>query len=142
MCPEVTDDMEHSSGAERVFTVLIVEDEVLVRLAIADFLREQGYAVVEAASAGEARAVLSADIVIDAIFSDISMSTPRDGIELALWLAEHSCDLPMMIASGAPALLSEARRECPRVSAFLAKPYDYDDVLTRMNTLLKRRAAG
>jgi DNA-binding NtrC family response regulator len=134
--------MEPSNGTEHTLTVLVAEDEVLLRLGIADFLRESGFVVVEASSAGEARAVLSADIAVDAVFSDISMSTPRDGIDLAKWMAEHNRNTPMILASGAPALLAEAKRDCVVVSAFLSKPYDYDDVLARLNGLLKRRAAG
>jgi CheY-like chemotaxis protein len=72
--------MEPSNGTEHALTVLVAEDEVLLRLGIADFLRESGFVVVEASSAGEARAVLSADIVVDAVFSDISMSTQALGL--------------------------------------------------------------
>jgi len=53
-------------------TVLLVEDEVLVRMPIAQYLRDCGYKVIEAVNADEAMAVLlHKDTVVDIVFSDI-----------------------------------------------------------------------
>src|SRR3977135_3895526 len=53
-------------------TVLLVEDEVLVRMPIAQYLRDCGYKVIEAGNADEAMAVLlHKETVVDIVFSDI-----------------------------------------------------------------------
>jgi CheY-like chemotaxis protein len=55
-------------------TILIVEDEVLIRMPIAHCLRDCGYKVIEAANADEAMAVLThKDTVLDIVFTDIEM---------------------------------------------------------------------
>lgn len=70
-------------------TVLIVEDEVFPRLAMADYLRECGFHVVEAASGVEAQQLVLAGLKVDLVFSDITMPGGVDGIDLALWLMVH-----------------------------------------------------
>jgi CheY-like chemotaxis protein len=62
----------------------VVEDEVLVRLVIADYLRECGYKVYEAVNAGEAVAMLQApEVFINVVFSDVQMPGTMDGFALA-----------------------------------------------------------
>jgi CheY-like chemotaxis protein len=65
-------------------TVLIVEDEVLVRMALADQLREVGCMVVEASDADEALLLLRNDFLqVDVVISDIRMPGSMDGLGLA-----------------------------------------------------------
>ena len=54
-------------------TVLVVEDEVLIRMSTADYLRGCGYHIIEVGSGDEAVAVLKADVRIDVVFTDVSM---------------------------------------------------------------------
>jgi CheY-like chemotaxis protein len=61
-------------------TVLVVEDEVLIRMATADYLRVCGYRVVEAGSGDEAVAVLKTDIRVDVVFTDVSMPGTLNGL--------------------------------------------------------------
>ncbi len=68
-------------------TILIVEDEVLVRLVVADYLRECGYRVYEAVNAAEALAMLQApEVSIDIVVSDVQMPGDMDGFGLARWI--------------------------------------------------------
>src|ERR1700759_156180 len=98
MCP-AEDSISKLAGA-MAKTILVVEDEVLVRMNIADHLREQGFIVLEAATADEARSVLLAGVQIDLVFSDIMMPGPLDGAGLADWLVAHNPDVPIILASG------------------------------------------
>ena len=71
-------------------TVLLVEDEVLVRMPIAQYLRDCGYKVIEAVNADEAITVLlHKETVVDLVFSDIEMPGAVDGFGLAKWIREH-----------------------------------------------------
>ena len=72
------------SGAVRQ-VILIVEDEALVRLDAADFLRRGGYSVQEAANASDAMESLQSKFVVDLLFTDINLGKGMNGIELALW---------------------------------------------------------
>ena len=65
----------------------MVEDEVLIRLVIADYLRDCGYRVHEAVSAEEAILILQApEVSIDIVFSDVEMPGEMDGFGLARWV--------------------------------------------------------
>jgi CheY-like chemotaxis protein len=61
----------------------VVEDEVLVRIKVADELRAQGYAVIEATNASEAISVLQSSMRIDLVLTDIRMPGDLDGLGLA-----------------------------------------------------------
>lgn len=63
--------------------ILVVDDDVLIRLAIAEYLRECGFHVFEAADGAEAVTILNAaELAVDLVFSDVQM--PRmDGFALA-----------------------------------------------------------
>ena len=56
MRPERNDDLNPSPASQKPAVLLLVEDEVLIRLALADHLRECGFTVLEAASVDEAKA--------------------------------------------------------------------------------------
>ena len=65
-------------------SILVVEDEVLVRMMLADQLREAGYRVVEASDADEALELLQHDALdVKVVISDVQMPGSMDGIELA-----------------------------------------------------------
>jgi CheY-like chemotaxis protein len=64
-------------------TILVVEDELLIRFVLTDVLREAGYQVVEACDGEEGLAVLLSGQTIDLIVTDIRMPGTIDGMELA-----------------------------------------------------------
>jgi len=120
--------------------ILVVEDDVLLRLSTADQLRDGGFHVIEAASGDEARAVLEAGVEADIVFSDVNMPGVLDGVGLAQWLAEHRADVPVVIASGLQDVLRSAQTSCPHVKAFVLKPYDVDALIKRFGAILALRA--
>jgi len=81
-------------------TVLVVEDEASVRLAISDYLTEQGFVVLQAADAAGAIEVISLHPEIDLVFTDLLMPGDMDGLDLAEWLFKHRPGLPVIITSG------------------------------------------
>jgi CheY-like chemotaxis protein len=81
-----------------VDNILVVEDEVLVRTAIAEYLRHCGYDVIEAASADEAITILTEpDIKIDIVLSDIEMPGSMDGFGLAQWVRTNRPELKVVL---------------------------------------------
>src|SRR5690349_18176135 len=76
---ETVEDLSLGTGK----TVLVAEDEVLVRLDISDYLRAHGYNVIEANSAAEAIQVFKSDLEVAVVFTDVRMPGTTDGIDLA-----------------------------------------------------------
>src|SRR5437588_13044261 len=81
--------------------VLVVEDEVLVRLMICEELRDRGLRVIEAVSADEAADMLQSSSDVDLIVSDIKMPGRLDDLALARHVDATRPGLPMVLASAA-----------------------------------------
>jgi CheY-like chemotaxis protein len=138
MCP-AEDPMSELVASEQP-TVLVVEDEVLVRLAIAEHLRECGFTVAEAANGEEAQALILAGLEVDLVFSDINMPGAVDGITLASWLKDHGIDAPVVLTSGERAMLEAAQSACANVRVFITKPYPEVKIVEHFRALLASRA--
>ncbi|MET3858283.1 response regulator [Rhizobium sp. OAE497] len=103
-------------------TVLIVEDEFLIRMMLADTLLDEGYDVVEAANVLEAVAVLGRR-KIDAVITDVDMPGGLSGLDLARMISTSHMNVPVIVASGGHRLQSE---ELPGDAVFIPKPYGLD----------------
>ena len=116
-------------------TVLVVEDEIMVRLPIAEFLRDCGYNVVEAGDAGEAIAAMQGDEPVSLVFSDIRMPGNMDGFGLAEWFRSHYPNVPVLLTSGYNGGRSLSAAAGPGVR-FIEKPYSQNQVARRIAALL------
>jgi CheY-like chemotaxis protein len=121
-------------------TILVVEDEVLVRMPISQYLRDCGYRVIEAANAEEAVAVLShTETVVDVVFTDIEMPGALDGFGLAKWVREHRPGVDVILTGTLPRAVGQAERLCEE--GLLPKPYDAQVVHNHIRRLLAARKA-
>jgi len=119
------------NGAQRVATILVVEDDILTRMAASDHLRDAGHRVLEAADAEEARTLLRASEPIEVVFSDINMPG-MDGITLAQWIIKEFPDVKVVLTSGD--LRNAAAAQI--ATHFLEKPYDLATLGRLIKTLL------
>ncbi|HWW28167.1 MAG TPA: response regulator [Caulobacter sp.] len=119
-------------------TVLVVEDDVLIRLGIADHLRHCGYQVIEAENGQEAVSLLAGGAPADLVFTDMQMPGAVDGFGVVRWLREHRPELPVLIASGHALALELADQLCDVRSAF-AKPYSEVQVAAAIADLVAHR---
>jgi PAS domain S-box-containing protein len=87
------------SAETKAGTVLLVDDEPLVRASTADMLHELGFAVIEADSADAALALAAQEPVFDLLVTDHLMPG-KTGVDLAMALREQRADLPVLIVSG------------------------------------------
>jgi CheY-like chemotaxis protein len=117
-------------------TVLVVEDDIVIRSPLAEYLRSAGYTIVEAANTAEAIAVFEARLPIDVVFSDIRMPGPIDGLGLARWVRQHHAGVRVVLTSGA----GNASRAGKVAEIFLPKPYQAAAVATCIAQLLGRAA--
>jgi CheY-like chemotaxis protein len=114
-------------------TVLLVEDEVLIRLMLADELRSQGLQVLEASNADEALTVLQSSLPVHLLFTDIRMPGRMDGVELAKVAHARFPQIKSIIgSSGRP------EQSIDFADAFLAKPYDLRELADQVRRLLDR----
>ena len=93
-------DIRFESGRPATTSLLIVEDEIILRMATADEFREAGFFVNEASNGDEAVAMLQSFSNIDAVFSDVRMPGTLDGVGLAEWVKLHYPNIRMFLTSG------------------------------------------
>jgi DNA-binding NtrC family response regulator len=121
-------------------TILVVEDDVLIRMPIAQYLRDCGYKVIEAANADEAMSVLlNRETAIDIVFSDIEMPGAVDGFGLARWIREHRPSTEVVLTGTVPRTVGAAEDLCEE--GVLPKPYDAQAVHNHIRRLLAKRAS-
>lgn len=100
-------------------SVLVVEDEFLIRWMLSEELRDVGYHVIEACDAAEALSVLKT-VGPDLIISDVRMPGPLDGLDLLARVREGSPTMPVIIISGH---LLPAQAMIGGATQFVAKPF-------------------
>lgn len=110
-------------------TVLVVEDEVLIRLCLVADLEDAGFGVYEAASADEALRLLSAHPEIDALFTDIDMPGSMDGLNLARLVRQSHPEISILLTSG---YLKIEKNELPPKTIYFSKPYDVGHVVNHI----------
>src|SRR5262245_39164239 len=114
---KVADRIEDSPKED--LTILLVEDDVLVRLTTADYLRSKGFNVVEAGTVIEAATVLSAGTPIHLVFSDVDLPGATGGLSLAVWVHAHYPAIPVILTSGVRSIMPTLSGQ--RIVPFLPK---------------------
>ena len=115
------------SYSQSLQTVLVVEDEPIVRMYAVDVLEDAGYDVIEAGDAAQALAKLDAHPDIALMFSDINMPGEMDGFALAREVHRRRPDVRLILTSGKMA----TDKAAAGIDAFVHKPYSADG-LTRL----------
>jgi DNA-binding NtrC family response regulator len=115
-------------------TILVVEDEVLIRLSVCDFLRECGYRVLEAGTGEDAQSIFESGEPIEVLFSDIDLGHGINGFALATWVRSNYPTIRTVLASGVTRMAREAAHLCD--APFLDKPYSYEALADHIKRLL------
>jgi DNA-binding NtrC family response regulator len=102
-------------------TILVVEDEAIVRLELAAWFTELGLTVLTACDADEAIAILDRRPEIELLMTDIKMSGSMDGLRLAHHVRHRWPPVKIIVASG---LIDTQIGELPAGSFFLPKPFE------------------
>ena len=117
------------TGQVVMATVLVVEDETLMRELVAEELEEAGYSVVVANNADQAIAILEARQDIHLVFTDIDMPGSMDGLKLAAAVRDRWPPVHIIITTGKVRPL-----EIPANALFIPKPYVGENVVAAMRT--------
>jgi signal transduction histidine kinase/CheY-like chemotaxis protein len=123
--------------ARRAATILLVDDEDIVRRATADMLSDIGYTIVEAASGAEALRLVRDGAACDIVVSDYLMPG-MNGVDLIRHLRDLVPGLPAMLISGYSTIAEGSGSDLPR----LAKPFRQADLARNVAQLLAEPPAG
>jgi DNA-binding NtrC family response regulator len=110
-------------------TILIVEDEFLVRRVSADQLEEDGYCVLEAETAADAIRILESEAGVAVMFTDVNMPGDLDGLGLARLVHERWPAVRLLVTSGGGKV---SAHDVPDDGRFMPKPY----TMSRMTQLV------
>jgi len=116
-------------------TVLLVEDEPLIRLFVAELLEDAGFKVIEAANATEALVLLEAGLEINVLLTDVDMPNGCNGFELAHKVHESWPGAEILIMSGRR---WPAQGDLPQGAAFLAKPCPNEAIVSHVHSAAER----
>ena len=114
-------------------TILVVEDEILVRLAVCDYLRDCGYRVLEASSGEEAQVIFRAGEEIEILFSDVNLGGAMSGFGLAQWVRAQYPGIRIILTSGVSRMTQDAADLCD--GPLLQKPYSHEELADRIKRL-------
>jgi CheY-like chemotaxis protein len=123
--------MAEGNSSRRLAVVLVVEDDVLLRLATSASLRDAGFEVFEAVNAAEAVRVLNL-MAVDAVLADIDLPGQMDGFALAKWIHKRRLDTRVILSSAANRSLTEA----VEYASVITKPYVEAELLTLLKRML------
>src|ERR1700678_4847651 len=114
-------------------TILIVEDEPLIRMGAVYLIEDAGFEVYEAATADAAIALLELHKEIRLIFTDVDMPGSMDGLKLAHYVRGRWPPVKIIVTSGKATLRGE---ELPAGAVFLGKPYHPEHVKHKVRELM------
>jgi CheY-like chemotaxis protein len=124
------EELKLGQEAEIDRTILVVEDEVLVRMMITDQLRNAGYTVFEAADADEALELLAHTVAITMIISDIQVPGSVDGVALARVVRSKYPAIRIFLTSGHSHVGDGVDHD-----GFFPKPYNVATIIRRIEAL-------
>ena len=113
--------------------VLVVEDELLVRMDAVNVVLEAGYEVEEAAGADEAIRILTSRDDVELVFTDVQMPGTMDGCELARYIELRWPRIGIIVTSG---VVIPETRTLPLNAGFLSKPYNSGAILEEMALMI------
>jgi DNA-binding NtrC family response regulator len=118
-------------------TIMLVEQDILVRMLLAEYLRGGGYKVIEGVSVEDVLAVLRAGNKVQIIFVELRTGGDIDGFGLASQVRGSYPDIDVILTSGVENAASKASDLCDQGPS--KKPYHAQELLRRINRLRENR---
>jgi two-component sensor histidine kinase/CheY-like chemotaxis protein len=114
-------------------TVLVVEDEMMLRMRAVDMVEDAGFSPVEAVNADAALAILESRSDIELLFTDIQMPGSMDGLKLAKAVHERWPLIKIILVSGQLKLTDDDK---PADSRFFGKPIEVKQMIAEMQEMI------
>ncbi|MGY4651477.1 ANTAR domain-containing response regulator [Mycobacterium sp. URHB0021] len=125
-----------STDAPKPHRVLIAEDEALIRMDLAEMLREEGYEIVGEAGDGQEAVDLAEDLKPDLVIMDVKMPR-RDGIDAASEIAGKRIAPIVILTAFSQRELVERARDAGAM-AYLVKPFNITDLIPAIEVAVSR----
>jgi two-component sensor histidine kinase/ActR/RegA family two-component response regulator len=122
-----------SADRLQIPNVLIVEDEMMLRMRAVDIVEDAGFHPVEAVNADEALAILESSSDISLLFTDIQMPGSMDGLKLAHAVHNRWPAIKIILVSGQ---VNPSETEKPADSRFFGKPLSVDKVIAELQAMV------
>lgn len=114
--------------------VLVVEDDMMLRMRAVDMVEDAGYTPIEALDAAEAVAILESRSDVALVCTDIQMPGEMDGVGLAHAVHQRWPAIKILVVSGQ---LKLENLTLPPLSRFLGKPLDAGEVIAEMHDMIR-----
>ena len=115
--------------------VLVVEDEMLLRMRAVDIVEDAGFTPLEAVSADDALALLESRSDIDLLFTDIQMPGTMNGLKLAHAVHERWPAIKIILVSGQ---VTPHEKDRPADSRFFGKPVEVQRMIAELQGMIGR----
>jgi two-component sensor histidine kinase/DNA-binding response OmpR family regulator len=122
-----------STDPTQVPNVLVVEDEMILRMRAVDLVEDAGFCPVEAVNADEAMSILESRSDISLLFTDIQMPGSMDGLKLAHAVHEGWPWIKIILVSGQ---VKPSDAERPADSRFFGKPLGVEQMITELQAMV------
>jgi two-component sensor histidine kinase len=122
-----------SISATRIPNVLIVEDEMLLRMRAVNIVEDAGFCPIEAINADEAISILETRSDISLLFTDIQMPGSMDGLKLARVVHQRWPAIKIILVSGQ---VTPSDDERPLDSRFFGKPLSMQRMVSEMQSII------
>jgi two-component sensor histidine kinase/CheY-like chemotaxis protein len=122
-----------SGQADALRAVLVVEDEMMLRMRAVDMVEDAGFTAVEAINADDALAILESRSDIELLFTDIQMPGSMDGLKLAYAVHKRWPSIKIILVSGQLKLTDSDK---PADSRFFGKPLDVKQMVLEMQNMI------
>jgi DNA-binding NtrC family response regulator len=114
-------------------TVLIVEDEMILRMRAVDMVEDAGFSPIEAVNADDALALLESRSDIELLFTDIQMPGTMNGLKLAHAVHERWPAIKIILVSGK---LTPTENDRPAESRFFGKPIEARQMIAELQAMI------
>jgi two-component sensor histidine kinase/CheY-like chemotaxis protein len=122
-----------STGSPEVPNVLVVEDEMVLRMRAVDIVEDAGFRPVEAINADEAISILESRSDISLLFTDIQMPGSMDGLKLAHAVHDRWPSIKIILVSGQ---VKPSDAERPADSRFFGKPLSVEQMIAELQAMV------
>ncbi len=120
-------------------TIMVVDDELLIRDLLYDFFSNQGWRILVAEN-GEAALDQLADIDVDVVLADIKMPE-LDGLELTERLGEEKPQLPVVLMTGYPSVDTAVSALRLRAADYIVKPFNINQLYKLIDRTVEQAQA-
>ncbi|WP_295855999.1 PAS domain-containing protein [uncultured Xylophilus sp.] len=122
-------------------SVLVVEDDAVVRQLVVDLLQEQGYQVMEAADGSEGMTLLSGALRFDLLLTDMGLPGPN-GRQLADYARERLPGIRIVLMTGYAEQATMRASFLGQAMELLVKPFGAEQLVAKVNGIMARPSAG